>query len=294
MHSYDRALAEDERRAKQETLEAVLAQLTLAPHRLDLLRTTARHLAVYRWLFGAPAPEIRADLRLAAHAGAELLRLADGRAGPVTIALPEREPVTAARNDLGPADAHAGVWFEAWLCAQLIDDRPLLGRLCPPTPDEPGLIRPALLQRLREPSPDAGAYAYELIDLEYRLTRYGSVDLELLAAALRSSDPELLEPALVDHALFFASPQLELLHAIAKADGEAVRAVALRHLEYHAQHWSAPARREEPDGFMAWHIAALLALARRRGLAFELESDYLPGPLGPSDHPREGPGHGGS
>ncbi len=276
MHDYDAQRSRTHYEEQARALAIHVQNLRRSGQVLRRLQRTAHETAIYAWVHDRDAGLARARMALSAHAGLQILRFAQADKGDTTITLPGYGEVPL-RNDLGLVDADAGVWLNAWLSGQIALDAEVLDAIV----EQP-------LEILRQPVADALEYMYALIGALHAFTLRGLVDQAGLARAMIASDPAKLPksqrpeservPAndAVDHALYVATPIIELMHHLGLRDAAAFEATARKHLGNHGRYWSQPGRCLEPSGLIAWPILAIVAAARRVGVDVHIDDDYLP------------------
>ena len=197
--------------------------------------------------------------RLAARACAALFSLARSQGKPLSFPL-DGDALVSLSGVPHESMLHAGRWLSGWLCAAAAGEAGALA-----------LLSHTPAQLIDASSSQAAApYVRPISDALRQLATGGDPSAPLMSA-LRATDPASLPESNVDHALDIETPFIEVLFAV--HDGEAPPFA--KALELHHKFYSAPSRKDDPDGFVSRRLSAAAALAAQRGLPAGVESDYL-------------------
>ncbi len=217
------------------------------PQRLHALMAEGLALGCLRHACGAPSVDVAEALRWAAEAGAESLDRAQRGDG------------------LGQADVDLTDWLVSFLVAALLRDRKVLDRVC-------GVP----LDLLRQPQQTAPDYAYDMAAMLRDLHLTGNVTAERALDVLKTTDPQSLDDIDIDTALALDVPVLELLWRLSRSDEAGFNESLERALEKHVVFWDELSPTWRAEGWMAWRLAGLCAIAVDRGLAVHADSPWLP------------------
>jgi hypothetical protein len=227
---------------------------------LDGLMSRAFELAACERHLGLP---MRAWTRLGVEAGVALIACAQAPDADVAFTL-GGEPVTSA-GAVDESTAHTGRWEQAFYGAAILGDAAAVRALCAVPEAVP-------LGSSTQASSDA-AHWYRVLRT---LGATGAIDGELLMLALEATDPAELADELRDAALYLRVPALDVLYRIALGDAAALAASLAAAVEKHRAYWTlADEHRRDPQGYVSWPLSGLAALARARGLAVDVASEYL-------------------
>ncbi|WP_053722551.1 immunity 49 family protein [Saccharothrix sp. NRRL B-16348] len=120
-------------------------------------------------------------------------------------------------------------------------------------------------------------YLYDVVETFQRFVRRESATRDALNAALRGTDPTVLDLSDKAFALFVVFPQLQMFHHLTQPDHEQQFAEALvEALELHREYWAADERAASPEGYLALGPLALAVLANDAGNPLDVRSEYLP------------------
>jgi hypothetical protein len=257
-------LEEHFRRWVRPTLESTVQAAKERPVNLDLLSSRSLEIAQYLSLLEPTSPELGAMLRLAARASAALFQLAASGGAPVRAPLDGDEPVLLSGR-VAESTASGGAWIDGFFQAAACRDARSQAALCG--------VPTALL---RASTTTNAEYGYLMVDALKAFAASAPEASKLILAALEATDPEGMDPRLVEYDLYIDVPLLRLLFYVNARDGEFAEALpeALRH---HRQYYSrGQKRRDDPKGFMPVGLLGLAALAHDRGIPFDVQSEYLP------------------
>lgn len=107
---------------------------------------------------------------------------------------------------------------------------------------------------------------------------YGDEDLfGRINRSLELTDPEILQNATPEVALYRHYPSMKLLFSLAAGHAEQFNEDLQEAVDLHKRFWTAEDDRSiDPLGYFALAPTALAALAHDKGMPVEVESDYLP------------------
>ena len=191
--------------------------------------------------------------------------------GVVVLSEPNREP---RRIPTGYAEMVLPEWVGGFALAALARDADALAILC----------RLECINACGLP-PDrldgfwpfyCGALASAAV--EPQATAAFADDAERALPSFHIADPNVIE--------YQIRPTLALARSLATGEPNDFKKKLRAALEAHRRFYEAPERRHDPHGFLAFTALALSSLAFDRGLAVEVESDYLPLVLVRGEFPR--------
>lgn len=164
---------------------------------------------------------------------------------------------------IGGAQVTLRDWLAAFACAALAADDSALGQLCAPD----------VLLAAQEPPQVIDSFWLPLCDAFAALGRGEAVDGYLADTETALAEADIVSREFVERCV---RPLLALARAIAEESASAFDAALQDAVSAHRSYWTADAgRRDDYQGFMAWHVAGLAALGEARGLAIHVESPYL-------------------
>jgi hypothetical protein len=211
--------------------------------------------------------EIPDLVRLAGQAGAALFALGHGGGGPLDV------PLNGAPKSVQgkPEDSQLYVqrWLDAYFAAILARDHASMTRLLETSTDE-----------LRRSPTRGDEFLYCLVDVFRSLARGDDeAARDYLSLALDKSDRESVRMGPMDRVDEVDVPILAALGRLLEKDAVGFQAAIRNALELHARYWSEGERADDLAGLVCVRAGALLVLARQRGLAVEISSDYVPAAL---------------
>jgi hypothetical protein len=115
---------------------------------------------------------------------------------------------------------------------------------------------------------------YDWYDLLAPLGAGAAIDEKLLARA-RTTDVSTLMKHIQREATNLYLPALDVLHHLVAGDAAGLNASIAAALAKHKKYWSGKKNQRDPSGYVSWPLSALAELARRRGMAVDVESFYL-------------------
>jgi hypothetical protein len=254
--------AADDHEAIAAILDRMIANSLAQASNLGPMMTRAFGQATFERLLGM-TDRIPASIRLGVECGLAIFAIAPHAGEQVTYSL-AGQTVTRP-GTIGLSAAHGGNWEQVFYGAVVLHDLAAVRAICE--------VPPALMQSSSTRGP---SYTGLWIRVLQGLVATGAIDGPLLMQALEATDPERLPEDVRDAALYLRVPAIEVLYRIALGDAAATRAALETALDKHRTYWTlSDDNRRDHHGFVSWPLSALAEIARRRGLAVDVESDYL-------------------
>ncbi|MGO4649333.1 immunity 49 family protein [Nocardia sp. 2YAB30] len=159
----------------------------------------------------------------------------------------------------------AGTWITALWLALVCRERQRIDMLCA-TP----------IDLLRASGARYDAYIYYWVRALQMVWRGEEGVIDQLLAAMRGTDPEILQVASPELMLQILYPPIEIFYHLTQRDEEKVNDSLATALNLHRSFWGKDEeRRNDPNGFIALGPLAVACLARDTGLFVDVESAYL-------------------
>ncbi|MFJ8538577.1 immunity 49 family protein [Streptomyces sp. NPDC093591] len=167
----------------------------------------------------------------------------------------------------GPASyADAGNWLTAFYLALVCREE---GRLT--------ALSNVSISLLRESGAVYDEYIYDWVDTLQTYWKQGSALGDKLVAAIKGTDPEVLQVADRSLMLRVLYPPLNLFYRVVRGDGERFNVELVKALESHNEYWTAEeSKAAQVSGLVALGPLAMACLAYDSGIAIEVESGYIP------------------
>ena len=167
----------------------------------------------------------------------------------------------------GPqAPAHAGNWLTAFYLALVCREQ---GRLTE--------LSKVPVSLLRESGAVFDEYIYDWVDTLQTYWKQGPALDDKLVAAIKGTDPEVLQAADRSLMLRVLYPPLNLFYRLLQGDGERFNVELVKALESHKEYWTAEeSTAAQVSGLVALGPLAMACLAYDGGIAIEVESGYIP------------------
>ncbi len=270
-HSIDRADAVDRLASRIKQLDAMLGFARRDGSSLNRLILAARAVAGYQAALDPSAPELRRAIGLGAQAAAAIFALASEAEGRrIKLPIGDGPPVAAVTT--GPdSTSDTGNWMIGYYFATIARDRASLERLCA-TP----------IDVLTRSDTRGDAYGELFVEALQAVGRGqpAAETGELLANALDATDEKQIKIESVDRVLNLVVSEMDLLYRILDKDAEGFDKALVTALERHKKYWTEIEREPDaPEALLPLGVVAMVCLARDRGLAVQVKSDYLPEPL---------------
>ncbi len=246
-----------------EDLPAFLNGSRRNPRNLGTLANEAIAAACFEYVLDPASQRIPAALRLAAEARTALFATALKLTDPVMIKLGEGNPVIH-ESTPDESSVHIGAWLDAFFLNVICGEVESIRWLCQ-VPNE-------LMLRS---STKGSEYLYLYKDALCAYMNASGNLVESILAALRATDTD--RPDIYDHfgTLLLDVPQLELFMYLISENPKFEETLG-RALEQHRDYWSKPLQNQRNfRGFISIPLTGLSALARDRGIKFDVESPYL-------------------
>ena len=243
------------------------------PQALTLLISEALCLANCAAVVAPESDDILRSLKLAAQAHAALFAWASSSGGTVTVPLGDDGPVTYVNQESESSTVHVFRWLKGFYLAALCRDENAL-KILFDTPTD----------LLRSSSTGNPEYRHLLAESLGMWRRSENGVAQGFIATMDATDPERADVLDKSYTLLLDVPAIQcLLYALSEEKDFAPAIV--RAAESHKKYWtSTKKRREDWDGFLSIPLLGIAALARDRGVAFDLDCDYVPGHLVRGDH----------
>jgi hypothetical protein len=208
--------------------------------------------------------ECAKPLQLGAHAGAAFFRVLSAGSGPIEFRL-GLETVKLNADSPDSSVAHSGLWVQAFRLAVLGRESESIETLCQISTD--------LLRRSTTRGPE---FHNTFVDA-VRAFWTGAKDADdMLAATLAATDPERGDVTVPDYDAHHWIPEIKLIRSLLSKTPPFQSALT-EAVQLHQKYYSANERRKrESYGFLAVGPLTWAAVAYDRGIAFDIESDYLP------------------
>jgi Immunity protein 49 len=259
----------------EQLLHIVRDRQPLAEDGCDILKNELR-LAVIASLFPDQTADVFAAIaRGSGGANAAMLAQRCWRnyddEGMVILAEPERSPRYL---PVGDARMSLTEWVKGLSLALIARDQETLMTLCTPASIAACSLPPQVMDAFW--AFYCGALAAVVVEPKAASTWIG--DAEAAMAEFEITDPLLIECRV--------RPTLRLAKALVE-ETEPFQSALSAALEAHQRYYRQPDRRRDWEGLLALEATALAALACDRGLAIEIQSDYLPRALVRGELPQE-------
>ena len=235
---------------------------------LNNVRRRALTLGQYRTVIDPDAadPATREAFQLAAQAATAVFSAAIGAEGQQIEAVIGRPRHFAAT---GPTDsAHAGAWPTAMWLAVAVRDDTLIQQLA---------AVPA--EVLRASGVEHDTYLYPWIETVQAFLTDREVTPEMFLPAMDGTDPDTAQFTPPEAMLRLIYPPIRMFYYVLRRDTEKFTTALVEALERHRQYWTADDRAGDPSGFIAPAPLAIAILARKVGMSFDVQSEYLPATL---------------
>ena len=232
---------------------------------LTYLKSVCQQVAFCGSVLAPEAPEIGRALRMVSQTCAAVFAVANSQGQSVTVPLGEGPAATYSGVKADESTVNALLWLNGYMYATLCHDAESLKILCA-TP----------VATLRASSTKSAAYDYLLIEALQRWHTGQEGVAEGFIAAMQATEPgqpDIVSPTFTLH---IDVPWIQCLFYAAAEQSEFGEALA-NGVGLHKKYWAKTAtRRDDWDGFLSFPMLAAAALAHRRNLPFDVDSEYLP------------------
>lgn len=196
--------------------------------------------------------------------GSALFRSATSSEPTVECLISGKRRTIPTTGPQSPADA--GNWLTAFYLALICREKERLNELS----DVP-------ISLLRESGAVFDEYIYDWVDTLQTYWKEGPGLGDKLTAAIRGTDPEVLQVTDRSLMLRILYPPLNLFYRWAAGDGERFNAELVKALESHKEYWTAEeSTAAQVSGLVAVGPLAMACLAYDSGMPIEVESGYIP------------------
>jgi hypothetical protein len=249
----------------QQEMRDFLTASRQHPRSLTLLISTARTAAGCGAVVAPDSEDVLRALRLSSQAHAALFALASSRENRVTVPLGEGEPITYVDQKADSSTTNVFRWLNGFYLAALCRDQNSMKVLFE-TP----------IEVLRSSSTRNPEYRFLLAEALHLWWNRAEGVPQKFIDTMQATDPERSDVLDESYTLLLDVPAIQcLLYAIAgESDfGQALFDAAQSHKKY----WTKTKdRRNDWDGFLSIPLLATAVLAHDRGVAFDLDCDYVP------------------
>ncbi|WAL63531.1 immunity 49 family protein [Amycolatopsis cynarae] len=130
---------------------------------------------------------------------------------------------------------------------------------------------------LRESGPQYDEFVFDWVRALQSHVRGNGDLIETVLAAMRGTEPEALRGSTPEAVLQLYFPPIELFYLFTQREDGKFADALFTALELHKQYWTAdPERPRDTTSIVALAPLAMACLAHDAGMAFDVESDYLP------------------
>lgn len=231
---------------------------------LHRLQTYALEIAGYHQIFDREAGVQREMLQLVAHAATAVCLKAGDIEGSIEVPIGAGDLVRYRRTGPSPV-AHAVTWQTGFHAALIGRDHETLDRLSTVSFDE-----------LKDSGTPLDEFFTVFCEAMQAFPASEDEGFYKLVEALDAADPEDVEETTFDAVLNLALPEMSLMMMLLKGDEQGFNEALISAVLHHREYWGHGDRRQYPQGFIALGATAWSAVAHDRGMAIEVESDYLP------------------
>ncbi|MGW6448711.1 immunity 49 family protein [Lentzea sp. NPDC055074] len=268
-HEVDAAKAQEQVEYYAGNRERRLVRVERSPKALYFLQEGATMEAASRTILDPSAASAVTweAVGLAMQASSAMFVAASKDEGQVTFRILDKDFTVPAT---GPTqDTTAGTWQRAMALAMICRERQRIDVLAQ-TP----------VDALRARSGAADEFQFDWITALQLYWRSEDGLIDALLRAMSGADPEadtVAGAAMVAEVLY---PPMELFYLLTQREDEKFNESLAKALELHKRYWTATTeRRNDPEGFVAWRVLAIVCLAKDAGVDVAVASDYLPGHL---------------
>ena len=269
-HDIDREAARARFERTVTALDGFIASAPRTPDNLTILASNALDIVACGSVTAPSSPQIQRALRIASRSLAGLFTVACENTLPVEVSVIEGETI---HYDRRPDDSivHPVRWLQGFFVSALYRDHDGIQQLYE-TP----------MELLRASSTRSAEYNSLFVEAICGYLEGDPGTAKLLLSAMKATDPARPDVRMPDWTLHIDVPKIELFFHFATGDEAAFNAALQKAVELHCKYWATISTNNpdrNPDSFIALAPLALAALAHDRGMAFDVESDYLPAAL---------------
>jgi hypothetical protein len=267
-HRFDTARVEEEFRLAVEHFPANIDSIRANPGAADLLMHDALRLAGFASGVDPASPEIARALRVAAHAGTAVFRLAQKEGKTTEISLGEGPPVRC-KAEIDESLVGVGLWLDTFYVNAICRDSKLQDSLCETTTDD-----------LRKSSTRGARYLYLFVDALRSLWYKEASAAKHVLKALKAI-PARFDPLKPTYNIYIGAPIMALAGDLAnKGLLDMFNGTLERALRLHKKFWAqGKDARADPRGLLSIDLLAMVSLAHDRGVRIAVNSDYIPAHL---------------